>query len=84
AMGLHVLAWRKVGASASRVLINTMVWVIVGYFVWHALHARVEANWFAPIYPAFAVAAAAAANIAQWKPRERRTVDFCLRWAAPV
>lgn len=84
AMGLHVLAWRKVGASASRVLINTMVWVIVGYFGWHALHARVEANWFAPIYPAFAVAAAAAANIAQWKPRERRTVDFCLRWAAPV
>ncbi|TPQ32537.1 glycosyl transferase [Bradyrhizobium guangdongense] len=84
AMGLHVLAWRKVGASASRVLINTMVWVITGYFVWHALHARVEANWFAPIYPAFAVAAAAAVNIAQWKPRERRTVDFCLRWAAPV
>ncbi|MBR0715191.1 glycosyltransferase family 39 protein [Bradyrhizobium liaoningense] len=84
AMGLHALAWRKVGASASRVLINATVWVIVGYFVWHSLHARVEANWFAPIYPAFVVAAAAAANIAQWKPRERRTVDFCLRWAAPV
>ncbi|MDE2378255.1 glycosyltransferase family 39 protein [Bradyrhizobium sp.] len=84
AMGLYALARRRVGASASRVLIETMVWTIVAYFVWHSLHARVEANWFAPIYPAFAVAAAVAARLVQWRPRQQRVVDFCRRWAAPL
>jgi len=84
AMGLHILLWRRVGASASRVLINTMFWTIVAYFVWHSLHARVEANWFAPVYPAFIVAAAVAAHHAQWKPREQRLRDFSLRWAVPI
>ncbi|WGD55750.1 glycosyltransferase family 39 protein [Bradyrhizobium sp. CB1650] len=84
AMGLHALTWRRAGAPASRVLIETMFWTIVAYFVWHSLHARVEANWFAPVYPPFVVAAAAAANLVQWKPAERRLVDFCMRWAAPA
>ena len=53
AMGLHALTWRRAGALASRVLIKTMFWTIVVYFVWHSLHARVEANWFAPVYPPF-------------------------------
>jgi hypothetical protein len=47
------------------------------------LHARVEANWFAPVYPAFAIAAAVAAHLARWDLRPQRTVDFCRRWAAP-
>src|SRR4051795_9796980 len=84
AMGLHALTWHRAGALASRVLIETMFWTIVVYFVWHSLHARVEANWFAPVYPPFVIAAAAAANLVQWKPRQRRLVDFCLRWAAPT
>ncbi|MCP3477419.1 glycosyltransferase family 39 protein [Bradyrhizobium sp. CCGUVB1N3] len=84
AMGLHVLTWRRIGASASRILVETMFWTIVVYFVWHSLHARVEANWFAPVYPAFAVAAAVAAHIAQWKPRQQELVAFCLKWAAPT
>ena len=83
-MGLYVLALRQAGALASRVLINSVLWTIVAYFIWHSLHARVEANWFAPVYPAFAIAAAVAANIAQWDSRQKRLVDFCLRWAAPV
>ena len=48
--------------SAARVLISAMFWTIVAYFIWHSLHARVEANWFAPVYPAFAIAAAVAAH----------------------
>ena len=84
AMGLHILLWRKVGASASRVLINTMFWIIIVYFAWHSLHARVEGNWLAPVYPAFVVAAAVAAHHTQWKPHEQRLRDFCLRWAAPL
>jgi hypothetical protein len=65
-------------------LINATFWTIVAYFIWHSLHARVEANWFAPVYPAFAIAAAVAAILAQWGPRPQRIVDFCLRWASPA
>lgn len=82
AMGLYALLKRSSGALAARVLISATFWTIVVYFVWHSLHARVEANWFAPVYPAFAIAAAVAAHWKRWKPREQRTVDFCRRWAA--
>src|SRR6202048_1441100 len=84
AMGLYALFTRKAGAPAARVLINSTFWSIVAYFVWHSLHARVEANWFAPVYPAFAVAAAVAAHLVRWSARQQRMVDFCLRWASPV
>src|SRR6201996_492687 len=83
-MGLHALARRKAGALPARVMINVMFWTITVYFVWHSLHARVEANWFAPVYPAFAIAAAVAAHQVRWEPRWQRVSDFCLRWAAPV
>jgi hypothetical protein len=65
-------------------LINATFWTIVVYFIWHSLHARVEANWFAPVYPAFAIAAAVAANLTRWDGRQQRIVDFCQRWAAPT
>jgi hypothetical protein len=82
-MGLYALWKRKAGASAARVLISSMFWTITLYFVWHSLHSRVEANWFGPVYPAFAIAAAAAGNLMRWGSRAQRIVDFCLRWAAP-
>lgn len=84
AMGLYALFRRNAGALASRALISATFWTIVAYFVWHSLHARVEANWFAPVYPAFAIAAAVAANLTQWDQRQQRMVDFCVRWAAPT
>src|ERR1700738_2812582 len=84
AMGLYALLMRKAGALAARVLINSTFWTIVAYFIWHSLHARVEANWFAPVYPAFAIAAAVAGNLTRWDQRQQRVVDFCLRWAAPT
>src|SRR5664279_2160876 len=43
AMGLYALATRRAGAMASRVLVNSIFWTIVAYFIWHSLHARVEA-----------------------------------------
>ena len=82
-MGLYAFWQRKAGASAARVLVSSMFWTITLYFVWHSLHSRVEANWFAPVYPAFAIAAAAAGNLVAWSGRARRVVEFCLRWAAP-
>src|SRR4051812_23633340 len=84
AMGLYALLKRHVGALAARMLINATFWTIVVYFIWHSLHARAEANWFAPVYPAFAIAAAVAANLTRWDARQQRIVDFCLRWATPV
>ena len=83
AMGLCALSRRDGGALAARALINAVFWTIVVYFFWHSLHARVEANWFAPVYPAFAIAAAVAAHLA-WQARAQRVVDFCLRWAPPT
>jgi 4-amino-4-deoxy-L-arabinose transferase-like glycosyltransferase len=84
AMGLYALIRRNAGALAARMLINATFWTIVLYFVWHALHARVEANWFAPVYPVFAVSAAVAAHLVRWERYPQRVVDFCLRWASPV
>ena len=84
AMGLYALLKRGGGASAARGLLNAIFWTIVIYFTWHSLHARVEANWFGPVYPVFAIAAAVAANLTQWGRVQQRVVDFCLRWAAPV
>jgi 4-amino-4-deoxy-L-arabinose transferase-like glycosyltransferase len=84
AMGLYALLRRDRVALAARTLINAMFWTIALYFMWHSLHARVEANWFAPVYPAFAIAAAVAAHLTRWEGRAQRVVDFCLRWASPV
>jgi 4-amino-4-deoxy-L-arabinose transferase-like glycosyltransferase len=84
AMGLHALARRQAGAMPARVLINAMFWTITAYFVWHSLHARVEADWFAPVYPPLAIAAAVAAHLVRWAPREQRVAAFCLRWASPL
>jgi 4-amino-4-deoxy-L-arabinose transferase-like glycosyltransferase len=84
AMGLYALFTRNAGASAARILINAIFWTIVWYFIWHSLHARVEANWFAPVYPAFSIAAAVAAHLVRWQAGTQRVVNFCLRWAAPV
>jgi 4-amino-4-deoxy-L-arabinose transferase-like glycosyltransferase len=84
AMGLHAMAWGRAGAYPARALVNAMFWTIVAYFVWHALHARVEANWFAPVYPAFAVAAAVAATQTPWQGARRTLAGFCRRWAAPT
>jgi 4-amino-4-deoxy-L-arabinose transferase-like glycosyltransferase len=82
-MGLYALVLRRTGATPARLLINTMFWTVVAYFIWHSLHARVEANWFAPVYPAFAIAAAVAANLTPWEGWQQRLVDFCRRWALP-
>jgi 4-amino-4-deoxy-L-arabinose transferase-like glycosyltransferase len=84
AMGLYALAARQDGAPAARALLNAMFWPIALYFLWHSLHARVEANWFAPVYPPFVIAAAAAANLIRWEQYPQRVVDFCKRWAWPT
>lgn len=84
AMGLYALIRRRAGSPPSRALVETLFWTTTLYFVWHSLHARVEANWLAPVYPAFVVAAAVAAHLVPWGQRAQRLADLCLRFATPV
>lgn len=84
AMGLYAIATKRGGAFVARALLNAVIWIVVLYFTWHSLHSRVEANWFSPIYPAFAIVAAVAAHVVTWGERGKRLVRFSLRWAAPV
>ncbi len=51
-------AWR--GEQAASLIVLTSAPFIV-YLLFHALHARVQGNWPAPLFPAFSMAAAVAA-----------------------
>lgn len=65
-MGLAALLRGDGGPLGARVLINAFVWPMAIYFAWHTLHGRVEGNWPEPIYVAFVVAAAVAAERIKW------------------
>ena len=82
-MGLVALAKGSEETRPARALVGALFWPITLYFVWHSLHARVEANWLGPVYPPFALAAAVAARHA-WQPRAQEVASFCRRWAVPV
>lgn len=52
---------------------------LLAYFLVHSLHGRVQANWLAPLYPAFAICAALAA------PMETRLgLRHIATWAVPL
>ncbi|SHF57476.1 Dolichyl-phosphate-mannose-protein mannosyltransferase [Kaistia soli DSM 19436] len=59
-------------------LILALVLVPTAYFIFHALRSRVEGNWTGFLYPAFAVAAAAALTVI---PAEGRSLMARLRRA---
>jgi 4-amino-4-deoxy-L-arabinose transferase-like glycosyltransferase len=76
---------RGYGADrGARVLLIALILPAAIYFVWHSLHGRVEGNWTAPVFPAFAVAAAAAAHRVGWKAGAARWAEWSRRLAAPV
>ena len=74
----------QVGTQGARILINATVWPIVIYFLWHSLRERVEGNWPEPIYPAFVVAAAVAADKIKWQGAWASIVHWSRRLAMPV
>ncbi|RIK96586.1 MAG: glycosyl transferase [Proteobacteria bacterium] len=84
AMGLAALLTRRGGPRPARLLISLTLWPILIYFVVHSLHSHIEANWLAPVYPAFAIAAAVAAHEVAWSPRWQRAADLSRRFALPV
>jgi len=83
-LALGVFLLRRGGPTNGRVLLSAMVWPTTAYFIFHAFHSQVEGNWTAPIFAAFALAAAAVLYTVEWRPRARRVVDFAGRWATPV
>jgi 4-amino-4-deoxy-L-arabinose transferase-like glycosyltransferase len=81
AAGLIAMAYGRGGSRPGRVLLGTMIWPLFVYFLWHSLHARVEGNWLGPVYPAFAIAAAAAVEEINWRGVMRPVVVIS-RWLA--
>jgi 4-amino-4-deoxy-L-arabinose transferase-like glycosyltransferase len=65
-------------------LIAILIVPAVVYFLVHALHDRVQANWTSFLFPAFAVAAAAAASSEAWTGIASRIATLSARLAAPV
>jgi 4-amino-4-deoxy-L-arabinose transferase-like glycosyltransferase len=77
--------WRARGATRDvRVLLGALFWPLAIYFLWHSLHARVEGNWTAPVFPAFVVAAAAAAHRFDWTGTAATVADWSRQLAVPA
>jgi 4-amino-4-deoxy-L-arabinose transferase-like glycosyltransferase len=87
-LGLCAMAKGAGGNRSARVLLGASILPLVAYFLWHALHDRVQGNWLSPIYPALAVGAAVAAHGIDWPvlrwPRVGRVADLSRRLAVPV
>ena len=75
---------RRGGTLGARVLVNAMVWPIFVYFVWHTFHGRVEGNWPEPIYVAFVIAAAVAAECIPVDAAWASLASWSQRLAVPV
>ncbi len=82
--GLYALTSGRGTSRAGRVLIAALVWPTVIYFIVHSFHNRVEGNWLAPIYPAFAVAAAAASHALSWQGSWQNLIEPSRRLAVTV
>jgi 4-amino-4-deoxy-L-arabinose transferase-like glycosyltransferase len=84
AMGLASFLKERGRGRSARVLLGALVWPLTLYFVWFALRGRVEGNWTAPVFPAIAVVAAAAAHGIGWTGIWAALTRFCDKLAAPV
>jgi len=63
--------WRDAGWQQLALPVWTSV-PALAYFLYHTLHARVEANWLIPLWPSLALVGAAAA-MRLWRARPRLT-----------
>jgi len=79
----YALIRHRVGAMGARVLISTMFWIIVAYFVWHSRHAPRRGQLVRTGVSGFHGRRRVAAVLVQWEERQQRLVDFCRRWAMP-
>jgi 4-amino-4-deoxy-L-arabinose transferase-like glycosyltransferase len=63
-------------------LISALLWPGIAYFLVHALHDRVQANWPSFLLPAFSIAAVIARD-AEWSGGMRSIALFARRTATP-
>jgi hypothetical protein len=75
---------RRGGSQTVRILLGALVWPATLYFIYHSFHARVEGNWSGPIFPALAIAAAAAALTIPWRGWAETVMRFLRPAAIPV
>lgn len=64
-------------------LVAAVLWPGIAYFLMHALHDRVQANWPSFLLPAFSLAAVIGADV-DGAGSTRRLADFAKRAATPV
>lgn len=83
-MGLWAFGRGKGGTQTARILIGALVWPVLLYFLWHSLHAQVQGDWTAPIFPALVIAAAAAVHVCNWRDGWARLAEWSHRLAVPV
>ncbi len=75
--GPSVRCRREIGFSLATVT------PLILYMLFHATHDRVDGGWLAPVYPALALSAAAAAQSFEGSGAWRRWLRFLRRAAAP-
>ena len=73
-LGVAGLALAPRSRQPGLALLTAMVAPAALYFLWHSLHDRVQGNWPSFLYPAFAIAAAAA-----WREVATRHASWFLR-----
>lgn len=83
-LGIAAFFTRRGGPRTARILLVALVLPTTLYFIFHALHARVEGNWTGPIFPAFVLAAAAAVHQVEWHGTMARLVGVLRSWAVPI
>ncbi len=74
---LGVIGLVKARRNSDLFLPAMLMWLAVVYFFVHALHDRVQGNWPAFLYPAFAILAVSAFADTGWR-------KWCAKLAAPV
>jgi 4-amino-4-deoxy-L-arabinose transferase-like glycosyltransferase len=82
-MGIVAFLAGRGGTRPARALIGAMFWPLTIYFLWHSLHKLVLFHWTAPVFPAFAIAAAAGRGVA-WSGFWARLAAVSRRFAIPV
>lgn len=83
-MALVEFGVRRDPSREARVIISAFIWPLFLYFAWHSLHTRVQGNWTASVFPAFAIAAAVSAESINWTPRWERLAHYSRRLAVPI
>lgn len=83
-LGLWAFLVGRGGSQSVRVMLLALVLPMSIYFVYHATHSQVEGNWTGPIFPAFALAAAATIHSIDWQGTTKRIVELGRSFAVPV